>query len=223
MDRAILKQCRLCVPVNAENPSPSPPGPAKRSTTGIIFEWSVRIEGFERFHDPPGQPDFILEFAFPHHEDTPAERYQRCSITPVAGNVRIKFAKPELTPGLWHNRIAAVSVSVPEAAVDENRSPETRKDDVGLAGQIRPPEREAKTESVNDRPDLQLRTRIPALNAAHIPASMFACDPVGHRSEEQPQVALGFRSRTPVVGCRSRIILRNGAIIAAQSRGKAYL
>lgn len=168
--------------------------------TGIIFEWLARIVGFECFHNSPSKIRLVFKLTFPYHEHVPAKRSQCCCVPPVAGDVGVEFAQPELTSGLWHDRIEAFFVSMPEAAVDENHSLEPRKGEVRLAWQIRPPERETETESVHDGPYLQLGTGIPALNSAHIPTSMLGCNSVRHRSPEQAKVAFVFPDSTFAAG-----------------------
>ena len=67
---------------------------------------------------------------------------------------------------------------MPEAAVDQNGSSVTRKDDVGPAGQIRRVQPETKTCRVQAPAQQQFRLGVPAADAAHIVPPLFWCEDV---------------------------------------------
>src|SRR5689334_14096136 len=124
MDSDTLKVWHLSSPRNEEKPSPRPPGPAKRSITGICFK-SVSIR-------PQKSPEFlfqsglILKFAFPDDHGTPTEALQFSIVLKIAFCITREFLIPELRPRLRENRISAPRVPVPKATVDEYYSAELR-------------------------------------------------------------------------------------------------
>src|ERR1035438_6859315 len=71
---------------------------------------------------------------------------------------------------------------MPETAIDENDGAPARQHNVWLAGQAYSPKSEAEAESMQYGPDALLGTGVSPLDAAHIPASAFRCQSIGHRN-----------------------------------------
>ena len=82
---------------------------------------------------------------------------------------------------------------VPEATVNEDHGPVAGKNDVRFSGQVCPPKGKTEPEPMGYGPDPQLRASVAAPDAAHVPASMFMCNSVGHRMEDQSDHAAGLR------------------------------
>ena len=77
----------------------------------------------------------LLQLAFPHDDDAPAERFQEGVILQVALAVVLYLCSPELRVRLRPRRITAILVTVPEASVPENARAVLGQDDVGGSGE----------------------------------------------------------------------------------------
>lgn len=72
-------------------------------------------------------------------------------------------------------------MTVPEASVHKNDRLMSRQNDIGPTWQLGLMKAEAEAESVQNRTNEQLRFRVAASDARHIPAAMFAREPI-HQS-----------------------------------------
>ncbi len=76
--------------------------------------------GFQQLVHSPGQSGLVLQLAFPNDDSPPAELSERQGVAAVPSDIGLEFGKPEIRPCLRDDRIAAVPVPVPEAAVNED-------------------------------------------------------------------------------------------------------
>ena len=73
--------------------------------------------------------------ALPKRQHAPTCVNQRSLLLLISRGVAIKFLPPELDTSFRHRGLATTRMTVPEAAVDENRRSVLRQDDIGRAGQ----------------------------------------------------------------------------------------
>ena len=74
--------------------------------------------------------------ALPDHEDSPPQCCDGLSCRLVALPVVLQLPLPEIPTSAWYLRQIAVKVSMPEAAIDENRHLPAGKNYVWRTGQI---------------------------------------------------------------------------------------
>ncbi|SRR5579871_3915474 len=91
--------------------------------------------------------------------------------SPVARNVAIKLALPELRTGLWDVRQPAI-VPVPEAAMHEEGNTPASKDDIRLSRKVPGMKPKSVPNSVQEPPDGHFRSRVAASDAAHQGAAL---------------------------------------------------
>ena len=89
----------------------------------------------------------ILGFAFPYGGASPAEFAKLRCVQSVPLDIAFELGRPVFDVGRWRRRPAA-AMPVPEAAVNEYRSPPARKHDIGSAGQISTVEPKPKSQCV---------------------------------------------------------------------------
>src|SRR5579863_10473087 len=89
-----------------------------------------------------------VDFAFPEYEDAPAQFAQGGLMGAVADDVAGALGGPEVDAGGGRDRSIFATVTVPKAAMDEDRRPEFRQDNVGAAGQVFAMETEAESHGV---------------------------------------------------------------------------
>jgi len=102
----------------------------------------------------------IARIAFPHCLNLPAKRSERFCMTFIARDVRRKLGAPIVAPRLWARSEPTSSMLVPKAAMDENREPVFREDDIRLARKIPAMQPEPKAKRMKSPPhgDLGLRS-----------------------------------------------------------------
>lgn len=71
------------------------------------------------------------KLAFPYHDHIPASRLQSGMHARVAFSVCLEFRLPAFGIGCRHGRVAAAEVTMPEASMNENGGPISRKGYVG--------------------------------------------------------------------------------------------
>ena len=86
-----------------------------------------------------------LELTLPHREYAPAVGAQLGLLPDVVGDIAAKLVGPERGPGLWHAAVCTTIVAVPEAAMDEENSPELGQNQVWTTGQVLDMEAVSKT------------------------------------------------------------------------------
>src|SRR5688572_19876992 len=77
--------------------------------------------------DRPARP---AQAALPDHRNSPALCPQDSDVPPIPFDIAQELLSPELGTSCGGRRIPAILVAVPEAAVDEYRSPVLREDKV---------------------------------------------------------------------------------------------
>ena len=74
----------------------------------------------------PQQPE-ILDFALPNDQGLPSSIRQGAQISGVPFDILSEFSVPEVRPRLWPVGISAALVTVPKAAVNEDRLSSARE------------------------------------------------------------------------------------------------
>ena len=101
----------------------------------------------------------ITGVAFPYGLNPPAKRSEFCSVTFIACHVRRKFGTPIIATRLWARCEPTFSMLVPKTAMNENREPVFREDDIGLARKIPSMQPEPKAKRMKGPPHCDLRLR----------------------------------------------------------------
>lgn len=114
----------------------------------------------------------------PHCVDPPAAPSQPRSVTPVAGDIIAELLQPECTSRGRSGSKAARVVAVPEASVDEDDHAKSRKNNVGLAGQLFVVQAESVSHFVQQRPHHTFGTSVLAANTRHVVAALLRCQRV---------------------------------------------
>jgi len=120
------------------------------------------------------------DFAFPEDEDAPAQLAEGGAVGAIAGDVAGALGGPEVSPGGRLDRAVFATVTVPEAAVDEDGGPEFRQDDVGTAGQIFAMQAEAEAHRVQGGADAHFGFCIGGADGGHVAAALLGIVHVGH-------------------------------------------
>lgn len=94
--------------------------------------------------------------------------------------VTLYFGDPEVGIGFRYDVEAAVVVSVPEAAVDEDGCMVFSEYDVGCAGQSFDIDTESESVGEEEASDDEFGLSVLAADVAHAEVSLFSCQFVGH-------------------------------------------
>lgn len=89
----------------------------------------------------------------------------------ISFDVAGKFPPPEVDPGLRYVGVLAPGVTVPEASVDKYHRPVLRKHNIRATGEVSAMNPEAETHAVKKGAHDELRSRVPASDPRHVPAS----------------------------------------------------
>lgn len=114
---------------------------------------------------------FVLQSAFPKHENTPSFRLEGSNLPGVPLNIGRELGLPELGPGGRTSCAGASEMPVPETAMDEDGEPVLRKHEVRPSGQVFRVEAEAQAHAVRDASNADFRCRVPASDLRHIGAT----------------------------------------------------
>jgi hypothetical protein len=104
---------------------------------------------------------------FPHGQNTPAPLAQSVHRPEIAFHISRNFRMPEIRAGCGQPKQMA-PVTMPEAAVNEDDSSTTWKDEIRAARQIPSMETETEAARVKAPTQEQFRLRVGAADAAHI-------------------------------------------------------
>ncbi len=117
---------------------------ARRASSNEPFIHQVCLADFNRgigTEEPSGymfRGDIDLpglsQCAFPDRRDAPSSLHELGLCSPVPGDVHFELGLPELRPCAWRGGKSASIVSMPEAAVDEDRRAELRKQEIRFPG-----------------------------------------------------------------------------------------
>jgi hypothetical protein len=114
----------------------------------------------------------VLCFALPDHKDAPAIVTQLRDVARIAGSISGNLAVPVAGVALHLARaVDAVRTAVPEAPMDEHAGFAACEHQIRLAGKMPPVQPEAEPLPVQEAADEELGCRVPAPDAAHVPAS----------------------------------------------------
>lgn len=141
---------------------------------------SIGIFARDEFVQTFCKRDTVLRLALPHRHDLETAFYQLRLLAAVAFLVRFDFRAPVVELGFWQASLRTV-VTVPVAAVDEDRLPAALKDDVGFAGQLSRMQPIPKAHSVEKTANHKLRTSVLCSNGFHDPPTLIGRSSVGHR------------------------------------------
>jgi hypothetical protein len=95
----------------------------------------------------------VTGLAFPHDMRTPPPIGKRLLCLAVTRDISVKFGLPEFDAALGRVGETAAGMAMPETAMNKNRDPSARKNDVGSAREIAPVKLESNAEPVEDSPD----------------------------------------------------------------------
>jgi hypothetical protein len=109
---------------------------------------------------PALQRGQVPGIALPNDVHAPSELGECSSNLAVARDVPVEFCLPEVGAGFRVVGEGAAGMSVPEAAVDEDRYLPAGQDDVGDAGKVAAVESKAKAQPVEDATDSDLGSGI---------------------------------------------------------------
>jgi hypothetical protein len=84
----------------------------------------------EELGDSVAQLGFVVELTFPDHEHAPTEAAQLGADATVTLHILLEFRFPELAAGLRRSASVLARVSMPEAAMNEDRGSPRAKHDV---------------------------------------------------------------------------------------------
>jgi len=121
----------------------------------------------------------IGKLALPQGNDAPAQLRERSTRLSVPNSVLLDFARPKFDVRLRKLR-TATPVSVPKAAVDENRDSMLRKNEVGASGEIRPMQPKPEAEAMSSPSGQKLRRRVETPDRAHVSRSLFSRQMINH-------------------------------------------
>lgn len=124
----------------------------------------------QKRNDPRPNRVEIRDFAFPDHERLPAHLEQAGSVFRVPFPVALEFRYPVILPR-FRKPSARTGVHVPKTTVNEDRFPSPGKDQVRSAGQVSPVKPVTISHRMRQAANGHLRSRIPASDCAHYPAS----------------------------------------------------
>lgn len=121
-------------------------------------------------------------FAFPNHDGLPAKFFQCSEVFLIALDVLGEFLIPEIDSSRRCARIFATRMTVPEAAIHENRGSELREAKVWLPGKVFDVKSKSQAHSVQipTYPDFRLGVLSP--NAGHHPAPGCFIYYIGHQA-----------------------------------------
>ena len=120
------------------------------------------------------------EFAFPDGDDGPGEGVEALGVEFVTGDVAGHFFTPELFIGLGNSVLGANSVSMPEAAVDEDDGAVLGQHEVGGAGESTVIEPIAVAPEPQRVPDGPLRGGVFGVDLRHYLVSLLRGHSVRH-------------------------------------------
>ena len=106
-------------------------------------------------------------FTLPNRQHTPPRVDQRSLFLLVPREVAIEFLLPERDTSFRHRSLAAIRMTVPEAAMDENRRSVLRQDDIGRAGQAAPLKPESEAQSMQKLTNDHLWAGVSSSDGSH--------------------------------------------------------
>jgi hypothetical protein len=110
----------------------------------------------------------VLGLAFPHGDTMPSELLEFGSIPLVAGDITLELLFPEFC--IRHRvRCTRAIVTMPKAAVDEQRDRPPREDEIGCTRKIAPVEAMSEAQGVRGLPDPQLGRGVLGTHPGHVP------------------------------------------------------
>jgi hypothetical protein len=111
--------------------------------------------------------------AFPNYDYPPTLVFEFSLHPGVARHVAFELGQPKFWSRLWRRGNAAATMSVPEAAVDENRSSVPGQHDIGATGQSLAMQPEAQAPPMKRLSNHHLRSSVLTSKALHERAGLF--------------------------------------------------
>ena len=160
-----------------------------------------------RAHDPAGQlgaddlprhPSGATYGALPDDRHPPSIGHEGIKDTGIPLTVPFDLHLPEVRSRAWQPEQGASLMAVPEAAMEENRNPVPRQDEIWPAGQLRS-EGEPQAEPVKPGTKKDFRPGIRSPDTGHHPAAHLRGNDVGHQAAKRRGLpaSASMRDRTP--------------------------
>lgn len=147
---------------------------------------------FQAFKQPA---NVCVELAFPDHHDVPTGGLKRCVIAPVAFRVAVELSGPERDiRGRPLPALRAI-MPVPETAMDKDRVPIAREDNIRPAGKIGPMKAKPKTIAEQRSPHRELQLRVASFYLGHHRRPHAGGDVVGHGRRSSPYLSAAESGR----------------------------
>jgi hypothetical protein len=122
----------------------------------------------------------MLHFTLPNRDYSPTSGYKLLAVLFIPCRITGKFLPPIASIASGAGSVSAVSMSMPKAAMNENRSSEPSQYDVGRARQRTLVQTEAESHGMKKGPHHPLRLGVLGPNLRHCPASLGNRHIVGH-------------------------------------------
>jgi hypothetical protein len=135
--------------------------------------------GTDLFRD--GNPAFCLYCTFPNNGGTPSGDVQGLKISHIPLHVSVEFDTPKVGARRRRGGKAAILVAMPKAPVHEDRSPKSRKNQIGLSRKQLVMKAVSQTKRMKAAPQSDLGLGISPANPGHHPRSSCRVDDVDHR------------------------------------------
>jgi hypothetical protein len=136
--------------------------------------WQKRLQALEEALG-------LLRLAFPNRDNAPAVAAQGSGMAFVACGVTFEFFPPPSRPCLGNPGVFALTVKMPEAAMDKDTDAVSRQNDVGAPRQITPVETKTVAHGMEKAAHNEFRLCILATNAGHQTAALLSGKVVGHQ------------------------------------------
>lgn len=121
------------------------------------------------------EESFFFQFAFPDHDQIPAELLQLFSRISIPLDIPLEFLLPEFRIRGWRRRLSASRMPMPETAAHLDYCLVLRQDNIGMARQIFDMKTETEAMPEEKRANHEFRFRILTVNPPHIPTTLFPC------------------------------------------------
>lgn len=118
------------------------------------------------------QSEVRPNLAFPDNSHGPSLVFEGSFVFNIPFRVASALLRPEVRACRRDNTAVAAAVTMPEAAVDENRQPVFGQNYVGFAGKVLAMHAKSIAHRMQKRADFYFRFSVHATNRRHIPASL---------------------------------------------------
>lgn len=129
-------------------------------------------------------PDYALrisfQFTFPHYQNCPASCLKLSSVACIPVYVFVELLLPKILASRRHRRISAASMTMPEAAMDEDYSAMFRENNIWSAWQLFRVHAKSEADAMQHGSQSQFRLSIAPPDARHVPAPSFTGQCIGH-------------------------------------------